>query len=243
VRSLVVVDAPPVVEGELLGAEVGARRPSRFALEVAVHALVARVLLRFAGLDEFGCNAEGDPPDGELGEAAPRSGSEGNAIVGADALRQTELTEEMPETAQGYLKIKAQHAAAFEQEARVAVLHGEGKAELSVASPEFAFEVSGPGAVRPVWERERRTRMGLSPSGLPVLNVAIPIEDPLDGVDAGKAPEAGILLEHAADLSSSPTEAFPDIEDSLDEIWACGVGTRQRPARAVLQGVQGNVTK
>ncbi len=50
-----------------------------------MHALMAAVLLRMAGLDALDADAEPEPPDGELGEAEKRIGTgEGDAVVGAD---------------------------------------------------------------------------------------------------------------------------------------------------------------
>ena len=42
-----------------------------------MHALVSTVLVRFAGLDEFGEDPDRDPPDGELREARDGRRSEG----------------------------------------------------------------------------------------------------------------------------------------------------------------------
>ena len=45
-------------------------RAGGILLEGSVHAFVGAVLLRAGRLDELGANAEADPPDGEVGEAA-----------------------------------------------------------------------------------------------------------------------------------------------------------------------------
>jgi hypothetical protein len=46
------------VEAFLLLQAIGARWPGRFPLESEVHALMAAILLRMAGLDAFDCDAE-----------------------------------------------------------------------------------------------------------------------------------------------------------------------------------------
>jgi hypothetical protein len=144
--------AEEAVEGVLLGAE-------GVLLEVSVHAFVPGVLLGLTGLDELGSDAEPDPPDGELGEASEGGGGEGMTVVGADALGEAELAEEVAEAANGGLKIEAEHAAALEEEAGVAVLNGERKAEATVAGAKLALEVGAPGGVGLLGKGERRIRV------------------------------------------------------------------------------------
>jgi hypothetical protein len=86
VGPLFVEGMPEGMEAPLLSAAGRRGGPSRLGLQVAVHALVAPVLMRAGGLDELGANAELEPPDAELGEAAEGTGGKGLAIIGADAL-------------------------------------------------------------------------------------------------------------------------------------------------------------
>ena len=59
-----------------------------------MHAFVAAVLFGMPGSDAFDIDAEAKPPDGEFAQALERAGAcEGDAIVGADRLGQTELCE------------------------------------------------------------------------------------------------------------------------------------------------------
>ena len=58
-----------VIEAGLLLEEVGAGRLGGLLLERQVHAFVAPVLLRVAGLDAFDVDAEPEPPDRHFGEA------------------------------------------------------------------------------------------------------------------------------------------------------------------------------
>jgi len=61
-----------------------------------MHTLMASVLLRVAGPDAFDADAEPEPPDRELREVVePVGAGEGQAVVGADRVRQTPLPEEM----------------------------------------------------------------------------------------------------------------------------------------------------
>lgn len=57
-----------------------------------MHALVAAVLLRMAGLDALDRDAEAQPPDRELGEVEQGIGAgERDAVVGANGERQPAL--------------------------------------------------------------------------------------------------------------------------------------------------------
>lgn len=77
VRALLVIEGPPVREPDLLRAAGGGRGPGSFGLEGAVQAFVPRILFRMPGLDEFGPNAQLDPPDRERREAREGLPSEG----------------------------------------------------------------------------------------------------------------------------------------------------------------------
>ena len=56
-----------------------------------MHALVSTVLLRVAGFDAFDRSPEPEPPDRESGQVEESIGArEGDAIVGADSVWQTE---------------------------------------------------------------------------------------------------------------------------------------------------------
>jgi hypothetical protein len=63
VRSFGIELVHESVEAVLLLQAVCAGRAGCFPLEGEVHALVAAVLLRMAGLDAFDCDAEAEPPD------------------------------------------------------------------------------------------------------------------------------------------------------------------------------------
>jgi hypothetical protein len=139
----VVLVAPPI-EAALLVAPAVARRPRAFALERQMHALVPAVLLRGAGLDEIGDDAEADPPDRERGEAPEGLGGEGDAVIGADAPGEAVLAEEALEDGPGLDQPSAGERLASEQQAAVPVGDGEGKAVLAIAQFELALVVRGP---------------------------------------------------------------------------------------------------
>ena len=74
------------VELALLEGQAAGGRDRGLPLEGAMNALVDGVLLRPAGLDELGIDAELDEPDGEGGEPGQGAGGEGRAVVGSDAV-------------------------------------------------------------------------------------------------------------------------------------------------------------
>jgi len=150
VGPLVVIDPTKVIEPALLGGEGrpgSVMRKGGSLLERPVHAFMASILVGLSGLDALGEDAEGDPPDGELGEAGDRGGSEGVPVVATDPTWEAEGAEETLETAHCGLKIEAVHAPASEEETGMAVLNGERIAQLPIAGPELALEVRGSGAV------------------------------------------------------------------------------------------------
>ena len=65
-RPFVIELADEGIEAFLLLQAIGARRPGCFLLESEVHAFMAAILLRMAGLDAFDGDAEPEPPDREL---------------------------------------------------------------------------------------------------------------------------------------------------------------------------------
>jgi len=124
VRTNDVVLRDGLVEGELLGGEVGAGREGGTSLEGEVEASVATVEVGAAREDEFGADAEADPPGVKSGEAADGLGGEWGAVVGADGLREAELTEDPLEDRLSEAVLGGGEALAGEAEAGEAVEDG-----------------------------------------------------------------------------------------------------------------------
>ena len=94
VRAFVVELLDEGIELGLLLKQVGAGWASGFFLQRQMHALMTAVLLRMTGPNAFDADAQAQPPDREPGEIEkPVGRSEGNAVIGADRLRQTALFE------------------------------------------------------------------------------------------------------------------------------------------------------
>ena len=92
------------------------------------------VLLRTGGLDELGANAEAEPPDAELREAAERTGGNGRPIIRADPLREPVGAEEPTEDVLGRLEPRAVESLTGQEIARVGVLDGERPGMCSASS-------------------------------------------------------------------------------------------------------------
>jgi hypothetical protein len=91
-RPLVVVALDEAIELGLLLKKVLRSRPGRFLLQREVHAFVATVLLRVAGLDALKADPQAQPPHRELARAEEGAGTgEGHTVVGADHQRQAKV--------------------------------------------------------------------------------------------------------------------------------------------------------
>jgi len=99
----------------------------------------------------------------------------------------------------------------------VAVLDGEGEAEVAVLGPELAFEVGGPGGVGFGEDGKRRSRVGPSALGFLGFDATMPGEDPVDGVGTGGRNDRRILLELGADLPGAPAALLSDLEDAFHD--------------------------
>ena len=134
-----------VVEAGLLLQAVDAGRAGCLLLEGEVHALVAAVLLRMAGLDALDGDAEAEPPDRELGEIEQGIGTgEGHAVVGADGQRQAALAKQPLEGGKGGVFAGRFEGFAQQQEARGMVGDGQRVAVPAIAELELALEVGAP---------------------------------------------------------------------------------------------------
>jgi len=129
VRPLFVVLAPELVEADLLGVQVAARRPRGLGLQGAVHALVPTVLLGMRGLDELGTDPEADPPHRKRRQSSEGRGGERHAVVGADDAWQAVLFEEALEDRLCEVNGGGAEPLAREQVTAVTVDDGQGVAD------------------------------------------------------------------------------------------------------------------
>jgi hypothetical protein len=188
------------------------------ALEGEVHALVATVLLRGAGLDEIGQDAEADPPDRERRQAAEGLGGEGHAVIGADPPGQTIRAEEALEDWAGLDQLGAGERLTPEQHPAVAVGHGEWEAVLAVAELELALVIGGPhriGGVHRGAGRSRRARAADAPAGGDQAQV---LEAARDGRAHGPGRLGPAIAHQTEQLPGAPVGmALMGLEQALEQ--------------------------
>src|SRR6185437_609829 len=145
VRPLVVVAGDEVIELGLLLKEVFAGGLGGLELQGQMHAFVAPILLRVAGLDALDLDAEAEPPDRELGEIEQGVGTgEWDAVVGADGLGQAELLEGGLEHLERIGFLGAGERLASDQVAAGEVGDGQRIAIAAVSEHELALVVGAP---------------------------------------------------------------------------------------------------
>jgi len=222
--AVLVVQVPELVEGTLLPSERPPGRRTRGDLEREVHALVASVLLRLAGVDALDPDAQLRPPHGQLRQA-PRAGRcERLTVIRADGLRQPVRLEEFDEDAPYVLEARGVETDAGEKVARRTVHHRQRVARLPIGHLELALEVHAPYVVRLATRSERprpRTDAVAAPT---VRNHAVPLQD---GADRARG-RPGVLrpqrLQPLADRDRSPQrELSPLRQDQLHELGRCRV--------------------
>jgi hypothetical protein len=206
VRTDVVEFIAEVVEPTLLSWQASSGRPGRFVLEGLVHPFVAAILLGFPGLDEFREYAEANPPSRERGETGKSVSGEGDAVVGADSVGESEFIEEAGEDGFGAENSRGMEGLAANKVAAEVVGDGEGEAIDAVDGFELALEIRAPKIVG--------SRGGGGGGGFTGMSDAtmvsaeghrvIAFEDILDGGPAGKIPGRVGAMDNGKDLLAAP---------------------------------------
>ena len=163
VRPLVIIYDAETVEAQLLLGQRRRRRVGGFRLQGAVHALVAAVLLRLAGIDPFGTHAELDPPLRKLRQPARAGRGERRPVVRADRKRQPELAERRVEHRSHVLSVRPRHRLAAQKITAHRVADRQRIATLLVSGLKPALEVGAPHRVGPVRRQEGRRRRRTPP--------------------------------------------------------------------------------
>ena len=235
--DLVELEAPGV-EAALLGSAIGGGRDGGLGLEVLVHALVAGVLLRGAGLDEVGQDAKLDEPDGELREAAQGHGSEGCAVVGAKSLGQAVFLEQALQDETGVTMRGTEKSLAGEEGAAEAVLDGEGVAVDAVEGLELTLEVRGPDGVGSIEGSGGSTGVRSRGSALLLLDEAGADEVAMQDAFAWEPPLRMQRAEALQDLLGAPARLVPaQVEGGLEYVLGRGMRAVVRSVGAVLEPI------
>src|SRR5881227_3080071 len=141
--DVVEVDQPSIAVALLRSTR--ARRGQLELSQVAVHALVAPIVLRLSRTRTNQTNAQRHQPGGELRQPAARPrANEGRAVVALDRARSAVLVEKLLQDASDQRTASAWQECRREHEAAVGVADCKRLALLPVASPPPAFEVHGP---------------------------------------------------------------------------------------------------
>ncbi len=227
VGSLVVVHVAEPVELPLLRAEVGGRRTSRVLLQRLVHALVRAVLLRARGVDALLRDAELQPPGVELAQTVDTGRREGSAVVGADGIGQTELTEQALEGWPCPFRPHRVQTPALEQEAAVVVDDRQRVAVHAVARPELPLEVRCPYLVGGRGRERHRARVFPARTTPLRPHQAVALQNVEDGAARRQLEPWVASLQHAPQFARTPAVLAPGRQDQLHH----GVRRRVRAAR------------
>src|SRR5580698_9737734 len=113
-----------------------------------MHAFVATVLLRMAGLDTLDGNAEAKPPNGKPTQVEEAiRGSKRDAVVGANGLGQAALLEEAFKGGKSALFLDRFHGFTEQKIAAGVVRDGQGVAISFVPEHELALVVGAPQSI------------------------------------------------------------------------------------------------
>lgn len=238
VGALEVIDPTKVIEPSLLGGESRAgsvRRKGGALLERPVHTFMASILVGFSGLDALGKDAEGDPPDGELGEASDGGGREGMPVVATDPTWEAEGAEETPETAHCGFEVEPLHASARQEKPGMTVLNGEWIAQLPIAGPKLPLEVRGPGTVGLRQDRNGRTGVRSTASRLAALDTTVALEDPSNRIGTRHVLDLGVTGQLPTERASTPPVFLARLEDASHRRGWCRVRTGMRATGPISQ--------
>ena len=169
-----------------------------------MHPFVAAILLGLPGLDKFWKDPEANPPSGKGGETGQGVGSEGDAIVGADAVGESEFFEEAGEDGFGAENSRGMEGLAANEVAAEVVGDGEGETIDAVNGFELALEIRAPKIVGARGGGGGFTGMSDATMVSAEGHKVIAFEDILDGSPAGKIPGRVGTMDDLEDFLAAP---------------------------------------
>src|SRR5271168_4213456 len=168
-----------------------------------MHALVTAVLLRVTWFDAFDRNPEPEPPDREFGQVKERIGTcEGNAVVSADGVWQTELLEDILENSEGIDLLSGLQGFAGNQVTAGEVGDGQRIAVAAIGQHELALVVGAPQIIGLIAGRQRRASGFVAPMP-PALDQPMAIQDGMHRTDR-----------RGMDIRIKPCQSFPYLRRS-----------------------------
>jgi hypothetical protein len=204
-----------------------------------MHAFMAAVLLRVAGLDTLDLDAEPEPPNRKLGEIEKRVRTgEGNAVIGADGFGQTELLENGLKYREGVGFLGGGERLAGEQVAAGKVGNRQRIAVATIGEHELALVVGAPQVIGLAGKGKHRSLRPV-PSPHSALDQAMAVEHRMYRADRRGVHiriEPGELL---PDLRRAPARfVLLEAHDLRLDLERELVGVAIRPARAISEPVQ-----
>jgi hypothetical protein len=236
VRAIVVVLGDEGVELALLGPEAGGGRSGGGLLEGFVKALVAAVLLGMAREDEFGIDADPDPPDVKPREPVDGLGGEGGAIVAADDVREAELSEGTLKQGLDELVLGGRQADAGQAVPGEAVDEGERVTPLAVEGLELAFEIGSPDGVGVGHRGLAKARVARMGATTPGLDEAMALEEECSSRSSGEWEGRALPSQDPEQLGRTPTGVLAaDSQKGRHDVLTGPVRARESGMRAILQ--------
>src|SRR5690349_15845422 len=235
-RSFMVELLPEVIELHLLRSHGMARWSRRLCLERAMHALMAAVLLRIAGLDQLRQHAQSYPPGRESGESCQRVGGEGHTVVGSDQLWQSVLVEQTREHRLCPFHSGAGQSMAAQQEAAVCVGDGQRIAVTAVAHAELTFKVRAPDVVRAQDQRGGLAGMPDDSAACLSADQAVALQDQAATGTPRQLPARVTITQDLQQLLGTPARmATPQLDQCGNHFIGCGVGGSAWSSRSILE--------
>jgi len=181
---------------------------------------------------------EFDPPDREPGEACEGHGSERRSIVGPDPIRESILSEQVPEDGPGACIRGARQSLAGEQIAAESVLDREGVTVDPIQSLELALEVGRPDCVGSIEGRGGPTGVRTPPAPWLLLHETLALEELVQDSGRGDGPIRVQHEEPRPDLIRAPAGASSaQREGRLEHLGVGDVGARMRTVGTVHEPV------
>ena len=205
VRPFVVKDFGEFIEAGLLLQEVCGRGLGGFFLQGEMHAFVAAILLRMAGLDAFDTDSQPEPPDGELAQMEQRlGGSKRHTVIAADVGGQAALSKKPLKHSECVLFSGGGKSLTGEQKPAGVIGDRERIAILTIAEQEFAFVVGAPQLVGTLPHRQSRS-LGTTAQPAAALDQAVAIQQGMDRAFGGDGNAGEPAHEALAEFARTPS--------------------------------------
>src|SRR6266480_662863 len=169
-----------------------------------MHAFMAAILLRMAGLDSFNANPQPEPPDCQLAQVEQgMRGSEGHAVIAADVGGQAALLKKPLKHSKSVVFAGRRESFAGKQKTAGVIGDGQRVAVVMIAEQEFSLVVGAPQLVGLLPQRQSGSLCTTTPATA-AFDQTVAIQHRMDGA-LGRNRNAGEPADQAlANLPSTP---------------------------------------